>query len=621
MKKSLFFIVICVFILAVFSLSVGAASDIRVLLDGKQIEFDVPPQIVSDRTMVPIRAIFEALGAEVTWNPSTRTATATIDDYTVECTIDRKWMTVRGDTVKMDVAPVIIGGRTLVPARFAAEAFGGVVGWDGNTRTVHITSAAALPAPEVKSVLCAKHSFDVRGYCTACGFASDYQAIDVEDTAYIVTEDGAEMRLRGYAVEKVIGRLQKDDRITVTLQVSNPFNGVWYMAEKDGQKFLVYSGDVRMANVLSLSTEKETDISETSFTIHATCTYTQKLPDYVAIYVGTGNTLNRIAETSEINSKNGSFSITCNVGKLMSLAPDTTYFYQIHAYSDGILYKSAARAVTTAAIPVQTTQSTVAPMTPEAPKEEKFLGYQEGYGSAKTAWGKTLVVSVFVDDKESSWDNETASMQLALSKLNRAMSWLAEQCRSYKADTEIVCDWGAHADLFYRMDFSNAPYSDQQALLLDKIDTEKLLQQYGADNIIYILFYNKLERSGAASIRSKASGREYDTVNLYFKGQYVDADMYPDGEWVSTYAHEVAHCFGAFDLYRGAPGIPDAYKDYLYEQMFQKYDNRYDIMLGPQVDEVFEKNNYLSELDAYYMGLVPYCADIDTWGLPKVGIE
>ena len=139
MKK----ILCCLFavlLLLTLSLPAFAEEDIRVMLDAEQITFDVPPQIIKGRTMVPIRAIFEALGAEVDWDAATRTVTATIDDYVVHCTIDKTTMLVCGERVEMDVAPVIVEGRTLMPARFAAEAFVCTVGWDGPTRTVYIVS-------------------------------------------------------------------------------------------------------------------------------------------------------------------------------------------------------------------------------------------------------------------------------------------------------------------------------------------------------------------------------------------------------------------------------------------------------------------------------------------------
>ena len=120
------------------SLSVSAAEPIRVVLDGSALQFDVQPTIIDGRTMVPMRAIFEALGANVEWNGTTRTITATRGDMVVISTIGDRTMIVNGQRIIMDVAPVIIDGRTLVPVRFVSEAFGCDVEWDGSTRTVYI---------------------------------------------------------------------------------------------------------------------------------------------------------------------------------------------------------------------------------------------------------------------------------------------------------------------------------------------------------------------------------------------------------------------------------------------------------------------------------------------------
>jgi len=113
---------------------------VKVTVDGILIEFDVPPTIVSGRTLVPLRAIFEALGVEPIWNGETRTVTANKGDTTVILPIGSKHATVRGNQIELDVPATIINGRTLVPARFIAESLGATVGWDGETRTVIINS-------------------------------------------------------------------------------------------------------------------------------------------------------------------------------------------------------------------------------------------------------------------------------------------------------------------------------------------------------------------------------------------------------------------------------------------------------------------------------------------------
>ena len=116
------------------------APGIRVLLDGSPLSFDVAPQVINGRTLVPLRAIFEALGAEVEWVGATQTATATKDDTVVVLIIGNTSPTVNGEVVTIEVAGTVVNGRTLVPLRFVAEAFGVTVDWNSATRTVTIES-------------------------------------------------------------------------------------------------------------------------------------------------------------------------------------------------------------------------------------------------------------------------------------------------------------------------------------------------------------------------------------------------------------------------------------------------------------------------------------------------
>ncbi len=118
--------------------SVSSQPDIRVLLNGSPLVADVPPAIKNGRTMLPFRAIFEALGAEVAWDPDRRDVTATLNGHQVFLKIDNDRALVDGREKLLDAAPFIASGRTLVPVRFAAEALGMRVSWDAATRTVHL---------------------------------------------------------------------------------------------------------------------------------------------------------------------------------------------------------------------------------------------------------------------------------------------------------------------------------------------------------------------------------------------------------------------------------------------------------------------------------------------------
>lgn len=117
-----------------------ADDGITVTLNGDKIEFDVQPQLIDNRTMVPLRKIFEAMGAVVDWDNDTQTVTATKDDKVVTAKINDRNLYINGVAKTLDVPPMIIDGRTLVPARFVAESFGANVDWVDSTQTVVISS-------------------------------------------------------------------------------------------------------------------------------------------------------------------------------------------------------------------------------------------------------------------------------------------------------------------------------------------------------------------------------------------------------------------------------------------------------------------------------------------------
>lgn len=139
MKK--FLSVILIIILCLSAITVSAEESVTVKLNGAELDFDVPAQIVNGRTLVPLRAIFEGLGAVVEWEDATQTVTAVKGDTTVTLQIGSKSLNVNGAVKTLDVPPQLINSRTLVPARAVAESFGAQVDWDNANRTVLITDA------------------------------------------------------------------------------------------------------------------------------------------------------------------------------------------------------------------------------------------------------------------------------------------------------------------------------------------------------------------------------------------------------------------------------------------------------------------------------------------------
>ena len=101
--------------------------------------YDVMPVNISGRVLVPLRGIFEKLGAEIQWRDDIKTVYATKGAKKVVVTIDSTYARIDGQPVTMDVPATIIEGRTMVPVRFVSEAMGEDVAWDDATKTVIIT--------------------------------------------------------------------------------------------------------------------------------------------------------------------------------------------------------------------------------------------------------------------------------------------------------------------------------------------------------------------------------------------------------------------------------------------------------------------------------------------------
>jgi hypothetical protein len=118
------------------------SENVTILVNGVKIDSDVSPFINgNERTMVPVRFISEALNYNVDWDSKESIVTVTDGKKTVKLSIDKKIFTINDANKAMDTAAVSLPpGRTMVPVRFVSEALGAKVGWNGNTKTVTITT-------------------------------------------------------------------------------------------------------------------------------------------------------------------------------------------------------------------------------------------------------------------------------------------------------------------------------------------------------------------------------------------------------------------------------------------------------------------------------------------------
>ena len=113
---------------------------IAVFHNGSEVLFDQEPVMEHDRVLVPVRAIFEATGAEVEWEEEPQTVTARTCMGTVIMQADNLVMTVDGEAIELDVPPRVVNGRTLVPVRAAAQGSGARVEWLEGLQRVVVTT-------------------------------------------------------------------------------------------------------------------------------------------------------------------------------------------------------------------------------------------------------------------------------------------------------------------------------------------------------------------------------------------------------------------------------------------------------------------------------------------------
>ena len=116
-----------------------AEQEIVVKVNGVKLTFDVAPVMLNQRILVPFRAIFQALGATVVWDEESRAVFASRGSTSVQLAVGQRSAKVNSQAVSLNVEPLILSGRVLVPLRFVSEAFGAGVNWDEETKSVSIT--------------------------------------------------------------------------------------------------------------------------------------------------------------------------------------------------------------------------------------------------------------------------------------------------------------------------------------------------------------------------------------------------------------------------------------------------------------------------------------------------
>ncbi len=137
-RKSVFNIILA---LGMISSSAIAETDIKININSTELVCDPTAIVENDRVLVPMRAIFEELGAKVVWDGEMKSIFASKDNFVIAMQIDNPTMHIMSEentSVELDVAPIIYKDRTMVPLRAVAEALKISIVWNEDTRSVNI---------------------------------------------------------------------------------------------------------------------------------------------------------------------------------------------------------------------------------------------------------------------------------------------------------------------------------------------------------------------------------------------------------------------------------------------------------------------------------------------------
>ena len=240
-------------------------------------------------------------------------------------------------------------------------------------------------------------------------------------------------------------------------------------------------------------------------------------------------------------------------------------------------------------------------------------------GTAQFIGGKTILISIFVNNTHYKWnfkDSEDADVYSKLYyRLCTASQWIEEQAADWNVRSDIIWDWYNNDGLFYiteaNSNLDGSPdslYTKIYSWIQTHIDLEKLAARYSADNAIFLFYVNSdpdnEERSFAYQFDYESlADQQIGYEAVWFYTGYADSTL-----GSSALAHEMLHCFGARDLYYSDDWITDAYVDHL--KSIGSQDIMY--MVYDEPDVIYEQ---FSELDAYYVGLTASSSDAVQFGL------
>lgn len=208
------------------------------------------PEIINGRTFIPVRALIENIGGNANWDNETKTATLTYNDDEIKLTVDSKTAYYNNNSTELDVAPVIVNGRTMLPVRFIAENFGFDVNWNNDSKTITISEKVANETT---------------------GLTTETSTAVVEESTVIETQENSKVLVAYFSCT---GTTEK-----VAEKIAKVSNGDIYKIEAK----VPYTADDLNYNNASCRANQEQNNSSARPEINGTI---ENIDDYDTIYIG-----------------------------------------------------------------------------------------------------------------------------------------------------------------------------------------------------------------------------------------------------------------------------------------------------------------------------------------------
>lgn len=233
-------------------------------------------------------------------------------------------------------------------------------------------------------------------------------------------------------------------------------------------------------------------------------------------------------------------------------------------------------------------------------------------GSVRLLQDTTILISIFVDDAESAWD--AASMQAVREKLGVATDFISTQAALYDVQASFIYDFEQEPTLFLKKTYKDAISYDGQDFwnvnqtidewITQDVHSKALLNQFGAKNIGYLVFFNKPGLCYSNVYYMNYEDSLYQEKSILFAQSYQTEKE----ESAATYAHEILHLFGAVDLYK--MNYDDGITGELITHVKTTYPNEIMFATSGTAQQITQK---ITPITAYFLGWIEELAELEAY--------